>query len=230
MVASLTAEQHELSPCSAFGAGHLPTNCLELPQNKSLSIQIMLSMAPTEVRAMDLVVLQVLVELAQERDEDIPALVYEARPAGRVAARQRQQQSPAELQGVTVEGHTPGCPTEGANHLCLGSAKHLVFLCLLGSGTPNMQIDCCRMTQYMQLSLSTWSTVMEWGPASHLMQRPGWLHCRTLTMQVAGVVERPAHRPCCSSSSTPATTLQLPGLLGTLPGWQWTPLGWPPWE
>lgn len=57
--------------------------------------------------------LKVLVELAQERDEDIPALVYEARPAGRVAARQRQQQSPAELQGVTVEGHTPGCPTEG---------------------------------------------------------------------------------------------------------------------
>ncbi len=171
MVASLTAEQHELSPCSAFGAGHLPTNCLKLPQNKSVSIQIMLSMAPTEVRAMDLVVLQVLVELAQERDEDIPALVYEARPAGRVAARQRQQQSPAELQGVTVEGHTPGCPTEGANHLCLGSAKHLEFLCLLGSGNPNMQIDCCRMTQYMQLSLSTRSTVMEWGPASHLMPR-----------------------------------------------------------
>eukprot|EP00891_Asterochloris_glomerata_P002404 jgi/Astpho2/2404/e_gw1.00044.70.1_t len=57
--------------------------------------------------------LKVLVELAQERDEDIPALVYEARPAGRVAARQRQQQSPAELQGSSGR-HPDGSQQQAA--------------------------------------------------------------------------------------------------------------------
>ena len=136
----------------------------------------MLSMAPIQMSAVDCFLLQVLVELAQERDEDIPALVYEARPVGRASNWQRQQQSPAELQGVTVEAPTQSFPTEGASLLCGGRAFWLLgCLCLLRSGDPNTRVDCCRRSQYTQLYLSTRSTLMDWGPASHLTQRTGGL-------------------------------------------------------
>ena len=112
-------------------------------------------------------------ELAQERDEDIPALVYEARPVSRAAARQRQQQSPAELRGVTVEPRMQRPPTEGASGG--GSVKLPNFLCLLRSGDSGTSVKFCRKLQCKQVSLSTRSTLMEWGPTAHLMQRTGWL-------------------------------------------------------
>ena len=52
---------------------------------------------------------QVLVELAQERDEDIPALVYEARSTGqprRLPHNRRQQRQPGQDQtGTSVNVH-----------------------------------------------------------------------------------------------------------------------------
>ena len=154
-----------------MGAGQTPL--------KAASLQSMQPMALSAITARGLFLLQVLVELAQERDEDIPALVYEARPAGRASARQRQQPSPAELQGVTVEAPALGSPTEGASSLCWGSVELFEFLCLPRSGNPNTPINPCRKAQATQLSPSTRSTVgahrWSWGPASHLMQRTGWL-------------------------------------------------------
>ena len=191
-------------------------------------------MAPSAISARGLFLLQVLVELAQERDEDIPALVYEARPAGRASARQRQQPSPAELQGVTVEAPALGSPTEGASSLCWGSVKLLDFLCLPRSGNPNTPVNPCRKGSLCSCSCPQGHLEHTDGVGSDLtldaMHRMTHFHFHTLATQTTGVVKRPGHQPCCSSSSTPATTAQLPGLLETLPGRQWTPLGWPPWE
>lgn len=56
--------------------------------------------------------IQVLVELAQERDEDIPALVYEARSTGqpRQLAGIRQQRQPRQHNTVTSAQQSDPAP------------------------------------------------------------------------------------------------------------------------
>ena len=147
-------------PCPSMPCPNLPCPCVPctcmpstyLAQHGLKSISTTIVTLVTSSASRD--ALQVLVELAQERDEDIPALVYEARSTGqprRLHRPQQQQQnrherqegrglggdSPvASLQEVTVAQSSP-CLRE---QLQRGSSETHLPATLLPAQTPGLYL------------------------------------------------------------------------------------------
>ena len=64
--------------------------------------------------------LQVLVELAQERDEDIPALVYEARSTGQPRRPPHRQQAQARQRHAAPITQLPGSASAALQQVTIG--------------------------------------------------------------------------------------------------------------